>query len=204
MAKSSKWYWWRVIGRVIKLQILGEDLYLGQLNNNVNDWIPNPSHNLVLVDSQGDIIGRTILSAAAWSCAKRRRKSQYLVHHDINSSQNLQILLGIPRIVWSSIVLLTPLLKWFIFAMWSIKMFSVTELSLLYLRFRLEVKGEGGDCAFLNTDSAVSSRCHRIRNWICSHPDNYAKWQDLEDCVQPLHDCQSAPPNFHLCPNFYY
>ncbi|XP_015268546.1 PREDICTED: C-type lectin domain family 2 member B-like [Gekko japonicus] len=39
----------------------------------------------------------------------------------------------------------------------------------------LEVKGEGGDCVFLNSDSAVSSRCHRIRNWVCSHPDIYTK-----------------------------
>nr|XP_056701469.1 C-type lectin domain family 2 member B-like [Euleptes europaea] len=39
----------------------------------------------------------------------------------------------------------------------------------------LEVKGEGGDCVFLNSDSAVSSHCHEIRNWICSHPDIYTK-----------------------------
>lgn len=38
----------------------------------------------------------------------------------------------------------------------------------------LEVKGEGGDCAFLNSGYAVSSRCYIQRNWICSHHDAYA------------------------------
>ncbi|XP_054834201.1 C-type lectin domain family 2 member B-like isoform X2 [Eublepharis macularius] len=43
------------------------------------------------------------------------------------------------------------------------------------LNSMLELKGEGGDCAFLNSDFAVCSRCHRIRNWICSHPAIYTK-----------------------------
>ncbi|XP_015274920.1 PREDICTED: C-type lectin domain family 2 member D-like [Gekko japonicus] len=38
----------------------------------------------------------------------------------------------------------------------------------------LEVKGKGGDCAFLNSGYAVSSRCYIQRNWICSHHDAYA------------------------------
>ncbi|KAL8213009.1 UNVERIFIED_CONTAM: hypothetical protein K2H54_060140 [Gekko kuhli] len=42
------------------------------------------------------------------------------------------------------------------------------------LNSMLEVKGEGGDCAFLNSGYAVSSRCYIQRNWICSHHDAYA------------------------------
>ncbi|XP_048344570.1 NKG2-A/NKG2-B type II integral membrane protein-like isoform X3 [Sphaerodactylus townsendi] len=43
------------------------------------------------------------------------------------------------------------------------------------LNITLEVKGGGGDCAFLNSDSAISSRCHIQRNWICSHHDAYTR-----------------------------
>ncbi|XP_048344573.1 C-type lectin domain family 2 member B-like [Sphaerodactylus townsendi] len=39
----------------------------------------------------------------------------------------------------------------------------------------LEVKGEDGDCAFLNSDSAVSSHCHSTRRWSCSHPYIHAR-----------------------------
>lgn len=39
----------------------------------------------------------------------------------------------------------------------------------------LEVKGEGGDCAFLSSGYAISSQCHVTRRWICSHPDMYTR-----------------------------
>nr|XP_056722982.1 C-type lectin domain family 2 member D-like [Euleptes europaea] len=39
----------------------------------------------------------------------------------------------------------------------------------------LVVRGEGGDCAFLNSVFAISSRCYIQRNWICSHHDAYAR-----------------------------
>ncbi|XP_060095178.1 C-type lectin domain family 2 member D-like [Heteronotia binoei] len=38
----------------------------------------------------------------------------------------------------------------------------------------LEVTAGGGDCVFLNSGFAVSSRCYIQRNWICSHHDAYA------------------------------
>ncbi|XP_062978351.1 C-type lectin domain family 2 member D-like [Elgaria multicarinata webbii] len=41
-------------------------------------------------------------------------------------------------------------------------------------RNTVEVRGQGGDCAFLSTDTAIVSRCYITRNWICNHPDAYS------------------------------
>uniref|UniRef100_A0A8D2LKB5 C-type lectin domain-containing protein n=1 Tax=Varanus komodoensis TaxID=61221 RepID=A0A8D2LKB5_VARKO len=37
-------------------------------------------------------------------------------------------------------------------------------------RNTVAMEGEGADCACLSTDTAIVSRCHIPRHWICSHP----------------------------------
>ncbi|KAF7234853.1 C-type lectin domain family 2 member D [Varanus komodoensis] len=42
-------------------------------------------------------------------------------------------------------------------------------------RNTVHIGGEGGNCAFLSMDIAITSRCYIPRNWICSHLDAYRK-----------------------------